>query len=116
MHLPPSQHLTPFFDIRGWLKDTVDQAVQPLLYEISILKDSLQSGGGNETAEGRTTQSQAEVQVEAKDDVVKWHKSGCVIQGLDVLPDKAPPTKAKAKIRYDCFDLNWWKSGFKLQF
>ena len=47
---------------------------------------------------------QAEVQVEGKEDVVKWHKSGCVIQGLDVLPDKAPPTKAKAKIRYDCFE------------
>ena len=47
---------------------------------------------------------QAEVQVEGKEDVVKWRKSGCVIQGLDVLPDKAPPTKAK--IRYDCFDSN----------
>ena len=49
---------------------------------------------------------QAEVQVEGKEDVVKWRKSGCVIQGLEIFPDKAPPTKAKAKIRYDCFDSN----------
>ena len=47
---------------------------------------------------------QAEVQVEGKEDIVKWRKSGCIIQGLDVLPNRAPPTKTKAKIKYDCFD------------
>ena len=39
MHMPPSQHLTPFFDILGWLQDSIDQAVQPLVHEISVLKD-----------------------------------------------------------------------------
>ena len=43
MHMPPS--LTPFFDIRGWIQDTIDKAVQPPVQEISVLKNSLQTGG-----------------------------------------------------------------------
>ena len=35
--MPPS--LTPFFDIRGWVQDTIDKAVQPLVEEISMLKE-----------------------------------------------------------------------------
>ena len=31
MLLPPSQQLTPFLDMRGWIKDAVEQAVQPLM-------------------------------------------------------------------------------------
>ena len=79
-----------------------------MLQEILVLKDRV-SRLEEEVKQLKVeplaqTQShvQAEVQVEGKEDVVKWHKSGCVIQGLDVFPDKAPPTKAKAKIRYDC--------------
>ena len=45
------------------------------------------------------------MQVEGKEDIVKWRKLGCVIQGLEV-SEKAPPTKVKAKVRYNCFDPN----------
>ena len=42
MLLPPSQQLTPFLDMRGWIKDAVEQAVQPLITEITILKGKLE--------------------------------------------------------------------------
>ena len=51
-------------------------------------------------------QAQAEVQTQAQaqSDIVKWRRRGCVIQGLEVHPDKAPPTRCKAKFTYNCFD------------
>ena len=36
-------------------------------------------------------------QVQAQSAIVKWRREGCMIQGLEVFPGRAPPTKTKAK-------------------
>ena len=38
-------------------------------------------------------QSEVQAQVEDEDGVVKWWRTGCVIQGLQICQDRAPPTK-----------------------
>ena len=93
----------------GWLQGSIDQAVRPLDQEIAMLKGKV-SRLENEIrglkveplVQGQAqAQVQAQVQVEGKEDIVKWRKLPCVIQDLEVFPEKAPPTKVKAKIRYD---------------
>jgi len=101
-----SQQLTLFLDMRGWLKDAVEQAIQPLITEITTLKGKL------EETDNRVRKLEKEVelkdekaqQVQAQSAIVKWRREGCMIQGLEVFPGRAPPTKTKAKVAYNCYD------------
>ena len=69
---------------------------------VAMFLCQISTGAGTVTG----TRSQAQAQVEDKDGVGKWRRTVCVIQGLEVFEDRVPPTKTKAKLRYDCFDPN----------
>ena len=53
-----SQQLTLFLDMRGWLKDAVEQAIQPLITEITTLKGKL------EETDNRVRKLEKEVELE----------------------------------------------------
>ena len=73
--------------MRGLLKDAVEQAIQPLITEITTLKGKL------EETDNRVRKLEKEVtelkdekaqQVQAQSAIVKWQREGCMIQGLGV--------------------------------
>ena len=121
-------------DIRAWIKDEAERAVEPLKSEIKDLKAAIEELK-HELAELKVQQAQASAQVpaqaqlqahastqplaqaqvqaqteeqlaEQKAHIVKWRRRGCEIQGLEVDPSRAPPSRLKAVFRYNCFDSN----------
>ena len=99
--------------MRGWLKDSIDQAVRPLDQEITMLKGKVSRleneirGLKVETlVQGQAqAQVQAQVQVEGKEDIAKCRKLGCIIQGLEVFSENHHSSTTWYLIRIYLFSM-----------
>ena len=103
---------------------TRDTVIEELKHELAELKVQQAQASAQVPAQAQLqahasaqplAQAEAQAQVQAQTEeqlaeqkahIVKWRRRGCEIQGLEVDPSRAPPSRLKAVFRYNCFDSN----------